>query len=215
MSIRTSGGRKICFRICPSFIASISWTKGCTCLEADTRTPPIAGPEPTSRIAVLKNGRLQQHATPRAIYEKPANQFVAYFVGSPSMNFFDGSIKRDECGLKFLSADFSYSIPGHLSQALDRLPPVENVTLGIRPEHIRVTRQVAASPAMQGIVDVLEPIGRELHVELILGETSIVAITPLSLDLRVGERVSLQFDNQWCHLFHRESSVNLLASSAH
>ena len=87
MSIRTSGGRKICFRICPSFIASISWTKGCTCLEADTRTPPIAGPEPTSRIAVLKNGRLQQHATPRAIYEKPANQFVAYFVGSPSMNF--------------------------------------------------------------------------------------------------------------------------------
>ena len=78
-----------------------------------------------------------------------------------------------------------------------------------------MTRQVAASPAMQGIVDVLEPIGRELHVELILGETSIVAITPLSLDLRVGERVSLQFDNQWCHLFHRESSVNLLASSAH
>ncbi len=166
------------------------------------------------RIAVLRNGRLQQHATPREIYEKPANQFVAYFVGSPSMNFFDGVIKSDECGLKFLSADFSYSIPGHLCQALDRLPPVENVTLGIRPEHICVARQVATSPAMQGIVDVLEPIGRELHVELILGETSIVAITPPSLDLHVGERVSLQFDGQWCHLFHRESSVNLLAPSA-
>ncbi|MBV9959680.1 MAG: ABC transporter ATP-binding protein, partial [Acidobacteria bacterium] len=86
------------------------------------------------RVAVMRAGRLQQFATPLDIYQRPANRFVAEFVGSPGMNFIEGRL--DESGRAFVSEDFTHT----LSPAqLERLNGHTQLTLGIRPEHVRLT----------------------------------------------------------------------------
>ena len=96
------------------------------------------------RVAVLKDGALQQAAPPLELYRRPANRFVAAFIGSPPMNFFEGAIARDNGSLLFRAAA-GFALPLDASAANSLEPRLgQPVTLGLRPEHIADGPGVAA-----------------------------------------------------------------------
>jgi len=121
------------------------------------------------RVAVMRTGKLQQFDTPMNIYNRPANRFVAEFVGSPSMNFIDGRV--DQSARKFISNAFTLDLDeSHLA----RLSGLDHVTLGIRPEHIEVS--TAEHPGwMTANVHVTELMGNETIVFLRTGGQKIIA----------------------------------------
>lgn len=155
-------------------------------------------------VAVLKDGKLQQRGDPREIYDSPQNRFVAYFVGSPSMNFFEGDLVTEGGAIEFASASFSHSLPSRISSGLKK----GKVVMGIRPEHVRL-HQEAGREALFAVVDVLEPLGRELHVQLMLGDDPVTIITDPSRELKVGQKVGLNLPIERCYFFDRDSGRNL------
>ena len=147
------------------------------------------------RVAVMEEGRLQQFDTPLNIYERPANKFVAGFVGSPSMNFIEGRIDFGQ--QVFLNHETCLPLD---SQTLSRLQGREQVTLGVRPEGVRISIQ----PFDGGIpasVYVTEALGNETFVFLKLGGERIIARTDPTTRLEIETKVWISFEKQALHFF--------------
>jgi len=121
------------------------------------------------RVAIMRTGKLQQFDTPMNIYNKPANRFVAEFVGSPGMNFVEG--RFDAATRRFTSDALSLALE---DSQLDRLSGHSGVTFGIRPEHVEVST-VEREGWLQARVYVTELMGNETFVFLRLGAEKIVA----------------------------------------
>jgi multiple sugar transport system ATP-binding protein len=131
-----------------------------------------------SRIAVMNKGVLQQFASPREVYERPANVFVAGFMGSPTMNFLPAVAGATETGAPALSVQADGG-PAILPLAEDapRLGPGQKVVLGVRPEHFSVSHRARGDLAavLPATVEVVEPAGAETMVVLRAGGQEIVA----------------------------------------
>ena len=141
-----------------------------------------------SRVAVMKKGRLQQFDTPLDIYNQPANRFVAEFVGSPSMNFVDGEIRKGT----FVSESMQI--------VLRTSPMTRRVTIGIRPEHI----QVLTAPedgAIEARVYVTELMGNETFVFLSVGGNRLIARAPADFRADVDTKVWLRMTSAKIHFF--------------
>jgi multiple sugar transport system ATP-binding protein len=158
------------------------------------------------RVAVMRNGKLQQFDAPLTIYNRPANRFVAEFVGSPSMNFIEGQIDR-RAGV-FKSEGVCLSLESLETDGAES--GVNQVTFGIRPEHVHVstTQRDGWLPAT---VYVTELMGSEAFVFLILGSHKIIARA--SADFRVDEEaiVWLQFDTSKAHFFDAGTGLRLIS----
>ena len=144
------------------------------------------------RIVVLDAGRVQQIDTPMNLYLRPANLFVAGFIGSPAMNFVRGTIVADGPP-SFVSRDGAIRVP-----IGDRRPasPDTEAVLGIRPEDLGLKRDEG-----DYVLDLVEPIGNEAFVYTHAGETQLVArVPPQNLPER-GRKVSLHFDPTRLHFF--------------
>jgi multiple sugar transport system ATP-binding protein len=139
-----------------------------------------------SRVAVMKKGQLQQFDTPLNIYNRPANRFVAEFVGNPSMNFLDGKIERGV----FVSD--SIRIPVN--------QPDSVVTLGIRPEHVHVLTQ-PQDGAIPASVYVTELMGNETFVFLSVGSQRLIARAAADFRAEVESTVWLRFESERAHFF--------------
>ncbi|HEX5874191.1 MAG TPA: ABC transporter ATP-binding protein [Pyrinomonadaceae bacterium] len=148
-----------------------------------------------SRVAVMSKGRLQQFDTPMNIYERPANRFVAEFVGSPSMNFVDGTIE----GGVFVSD--SLRIPLNRSQ-LDQFSTQTKLTIGIRPEHVHVLTEPHDS-AIPASVYVTELMGNETFVFVSVGPHRLIARAPADFRAEVESKVWLQLATEKLHFFPR------------
>ncbi|MBQ9774865.1 MAG: sn-glycerol-3-phosphate ABC transporter ATP-binding protein UgpC, partial [Lentisphaeria bacterium] len=129
-----------------------------------------------SRICVMRDGVVQQVAEPIALYETPANKFVAGFIGSPPMNFIDGNITENGGRLIFSAAGLEFEIPVMWQPPLASYKDRE-VSFGIRPENIgsREAAELPNSPELQGQVEVIEPMGAKNHVYLNTGAASLIA----------------------------------------
>ncbi|WP_412067650.1 ABC transporter ATP-binding protein [Rubrivirga sp. IMCC43871] len=160
------------------------------------------------RICVLHDGHIQQVAAPLELYDRPANTFVAGFVGSPSMNLLHGRIE----GGVFFSDDGTVRVPLGLEGK------ETSVTLGIRPDDLYApgadSRARRLSEPVIGIVELDEPMGPDVVVYLhIEGGSQIVArIEPQALE--VGRPLELRLDLDRIHLFHRESGERIARASA-
>lgn len=156
------------------------------------------------RVAVLRKGRLQQLGTPREVYEKPANPFVAGFVGSPPMNLFPGTAAPREGHLVFVAAEAvaetppSFILPlggwraDWFSQNLGR-----PILLGVRPECMNLSEgeaQADAGPQVLAAVQSLEYLGAEMVIRLVAGGHRVVGRVASSSSLRTGQKVALSFD---------------------
>lgn len=159
------------------------------------------------RILVLKDGVLQQIDSPRNLYESPDNVFVAGFIGSPSMNFFDATLVAENGELSVDTGGFRLPVPAGQRQQIDSYVG-RQLIFGIRPEHIHAQiyqpANVNAAP-LTAKVDVVELLGHELHVYLDTGQESLVATVDTRLAPAVGQELDLVVDVDRVHLFDKET----------
>ncbi|ABY96926.1 TPA: ABC transporter ATP-binding protein [Pseudomonas putida] len=168
------------------------------------------------KVAVMKDGIIQQFGTPQQIYNDPANQFVASFIGSPPMNFIPVRLaKQDGRVLALLdSGQARCELP--LGLAADELDGRE-IILGIRPEQIALgTAEGNGLPGIRAEVQVTEPTGPDLLVFVTLNQTKVCCRLAPDVACRVGDTLNLQLDPARVLLFDAESGerVHLASTGA-
>lgn len=165
------------------------------------------------RIVVMKDGMIQQVATPTEIYNHPANQFVAGFIGSPGMNFLKGSLTEQDGKIHFIAENVDLIFPDDKAQVLRQKGYVgKTVTFGIRPEDIYSDTQfIEANPfqsAITAIIDVVENMGSELYVYFNnIGGTQLIARVDAREGLKPKMTVTLGMDLAKCHIFDTETEA--------
>jgi multiple sugar transport system ATP-binding protein len=146
------------------------------------------------KIVVMEHGHIRQAGPPLELYDRPANLFVAGFIGSPAMNLLSGRI-----------ADGMFHADGG---AMLPLPPgcthAGPVWYGIRPEHLRLDPQ-----GIPAIVQVVEPMGSETQVSLKIGETALSGVFRERISQRPGEVLNIAPEPMLIHLFGKESGQRL------
>ncbi|WP_027595667.1 ABC transporter ATP-binding protein [Pseudomonas sp. LAIL14HWK12:I7] len=165
------------------------------------------------KVAVMKDGIIQQFGTPQQIYNDPANQFVASFIGSPPMNFIPARLARQEGRLLALldSGQARCELP--LGLASDELDGRE-IILGIRPEQIALgTGEGNGLPGIRADVQVTEPTGPDLLVFVTLNQTKVCCRLAPDVACRVGDSLNLQFDPARVLLFDAASGERLDVST--
>jgi multiple sugar transport system ATP-binding protein len=160
------------------------------------------------RIAVMNSGKIQQVGTPLEVYDKPANVFVAQFIGTPPMNFFDATIADN--GTRLDAGKFSIALPQSL-RAATASRNGKKVLVGIRPENIlQAGKEPRGETArVTGTVEIVEPIGHEAIVHVRVGEALVVASFDAHTMPRVGDSIELLFELDALHLFDAETEIRL------
>lgn len=156
-----------------------------------------------NKIAVMKSGRVQQIGTPQEIYNRPANRFVAEFVGSPKMNIFDATLKINE-NVKLSTGEFDISIPLSIAQSLVQSGVGTELMVGIRPEDIMVSTTYKEG-FVESVVYLVEDIGNLSFVTLQVGDLLIVAQAPPSVGLNAGERAFFKLLSEKLHIFDKKT----------
>jgi multiple sugar transport system ATP-binding protein len=155
------------------------------------------------RVAVMRTGKLQQFDTPMNIYNRPANRFVAEFVGSPSMNFIEGRV--DHTSHKFASDALTLDLDeSHLA----RLSGRDRASLGIRPEHIEVST-VDRPGWMVATVHVTELMGNETFVFLRVGDEKIIARASAEFRAEFESRVFVKIQMERTDFFESETGERI------
>jgi len=157
------------------------------------------------RVVVMKDGVVQQVGAPLALYERPANRFVAGFIGSPAMNFVIVSISAD--GRWAEAQGLRIRVPERFSS---RVQNGTRLTLGVRPEALRVAN--GADPAdytFDSKVEVVEPLGAEILLNVRAGESPLVARVDPATQVKVHESVRLAFDPARVHFFDTATEAAL------
>ncbi len=161
------------------------------------------------RIAVMKDGVLQQCAPPMEIYAHPANIFVAGFIGTPSMNFAPASLEKSGEGYTVNCGAFQVSAPPLQNGKLDAYVG-KKVTFGVRPADIfdkNLTNPVTAVPGntVRTTVDVSEPMGDIITLYLTAGVHSLVATIDAETSAKDGQTLDIVLDLAKTHLFDAET----------
>jgi multiple sugar transport system ATP-binding protein len=146
------------------------------------------------KIAVLNDGELQQLGSPLECYHEPTNQFVAGFIGSPSMNFFEVTRTDGRLDHRAFDYDLSAGTVDAVADASARL------TLGIRPEHIELGSAEDRN-AIESSVEVVEPMGEITYVYFSVGGETYTASVDGERRLDAGDRVYVVFPERRIHLF--------------
>ena len=173
------------------------------------------------RVAVMKDGRLQQVAAPIDLYQHPANLFVAGFIGSPPMNFFEGTLLGKGDALVFQERTSSgAAAPNPITVRLDnasapllRAYVGKRVVFGIRPEHITCGPRLPETPperAVETVVEVVQPLGSETYLHLAGHAHSFVARVRPADHFSVSQKVSLTFDARQAHFFDPVSGAAIV-----
>ncbi|MBY8984940.1 MAG: ABC transporter ATP-binding protein [Candidatus Lokiarchaeota archaeon] len=162
------------------------------------------------RIAILFEGKFQQIGTPDDVYNKPANKFVAGFVGSPSMNFFNASFDSD----KITFCKQEYGLPSEILEIL-KTANFNEIILGVRPEHIKITPKVHEN-SFEVEVTVVEFLGSETIVtfEFIDGISGMIS-APGFYGAKMGDKAFISFPQEKIHLFDGETEINLIHKEHH
>jgi len=165
------------------------------------------------RICVMNLGSIHQVASPLEIYDNPADLFVAGFFGTSPMNFLSGTLSRDPVPFIFDTGPVRIALPDHWSLPLgahvDR-----QVTLGIRPEHIKPWAGTAPhnkdDNLIHGIVESTEALGEEQIVHISLGPQQLACKADSHYRLSAGERIDLQLNMEKAHIFDADKGNNLV-----
>ena len=160
------------------------------------------------RIVIMRDGYIQQIGTPQEVFNNPRNLFVAGFIGTPQMNFFDAKLLKENgkyfvqlAGVKVeLSEDKQERL------AANNVEP-QDVTLGVRPEHTNLVEN--GVPAK---VDVSEMMGSSIHLHVTAEGRDVIIIVP-TIDMKgsynIGDSVSFSFNGNVAHVFSKETEKNL------
>ena len=161
------------------------------------------------RIVVMKDGIVQQVADPIRLYDHPVNRFVASFIGTPQMNFFEGQIRgTGEAMVWEGPGKMRLAVPVEARTALTAYVD-KPTTLGLRPEDIgsTVAEQVAGAPRLRATVEVVEPMGSESYVHLRVADTVFISRVDAHRKFRVGEVAEPAVFIQKAHFFDPKSEA--------
>jgi multiple sugar transport system ATP-binding protein len=160
-----------------------------------------------SRICVLKDGLMMQMDSPQNLYDKPDNIFVAGFIGSPAMNFFDATLVEQDGNILVDTGTFRLKLPPEKAEAA-RPYTGKEVIFGVRPEDIHdhnfTPPGIHAEP-FTADVDVTELMGNEIFVYLVTGKKQYIARVDPRTSARVGSKLDIVFNMDNIHLFDRQT----------
>jgi multiple sugar transport system ATP-binding protein len=190
------------------------------------------------RVAVLRDGVLQQVGRPQELYDRPANMFVASFIGSPAMNLYETALTTGGDGLEMRLGSQTVQLPAALVTRLPELPAQcdRPVIVGIRPEHLLLPGDTGGAeplpgPSLEADVQLVEALGNELFIHFTLdvprvgereralsvddiagGDMPVdagVARVPPRAAVRAGERTRFALDAAWLQFFDRDTGEAL------
>jgi multiple sugar transport system ATP-binding protein len=164
------------------------------------------------KIVVMKATEVQQIATPKEMYNKPVNKFVAGFIGSPSMNFIEGTLESKKGGLYFNEENFEVRVPETMLEKLKGKSGSE-VTMGIRPEDIYdkvYAPNASADNTIVATVEVVEQLGSESNVYLTTGKTPFIAKMDSEAEVEVNQEVELVLDMNKAHFFDSQTEAAII-----
>jgi multiple sugar transport system ATP-binding protein len=163
------------------------------------------------RIAVMRDGVLQQLDTPQGVYDRPANLFVGGFIGSPAMNFMRLRAVSDGFDVKLTSGEVTLPAPAHLRELI-RSRNGNDVVIGIRPEDVRegppASQEMAGLPVL---VEVVEPLGSDAYLNVTAGEFNLISRAGGRTTARPGDTLTLWVDLQHVHAFDADTEESLTA----
>ncbi len=162
------------------------------------------------KIVIMKDGVVNQTDSPLNLYNFPSNKFVAGFIGSPSMNFIEGSISGST--FKTTGGSFSLSVNGKYSE---KMKPFENkkVILGVRPEDIYDSNSIDAKPnfsSFEAKLEVVEPMGNEIFLYFSIEGNQFIARIPAREKPEPGFKRKVYFDTEKLHFFDGESESTII-----
>jgi multiple sugar transport system ATP-binding protein len=159
------------------------------------------------RIAVLDHGRLQQVATPRELYERPANVFVAGFIGSPPMNLFPARLSLDAGGQAWLEIGAGrVALPAGAASGALRGRTGQQLTAGCRAEALRLAAG-GEDGVLHGVTEEVECLGHETLVRARVGEGAFHVRLPGMRAPAKGEPIALAIDAAQLHLFGEDGAA--------
>ncbi|UJQ94237.1 ABC transporter ATP-binding protein [Mariluticola halotolerans] len=165
------------------------------------------------RIVVMRDGHIMQVATPQTLYDKPANMFVAGFIGAPPMNFLTVKIVKTETGFVADLAGTKLPLPATIDDAALAAYEGSNCVMGIRPEHFHEAQPVDVDATklapLDIAIDLAEPMGAEVHLNGALHGHDIIARVSPRCVARAGDRVQLFADFSAAHLFDKDTEQTL------
>lgn len=168
-----------------------------------------------TRIVVMKDGKIQQVAPPQELYDHPNNLFVAGFIGSPQMNFINGSIVADGDAFFFETKRLKLKIPpsfyGYIRSAKTNL---RQLVMGVRPEYVHCEEWALERYPdwlVSVRIDMREPMGSNTFLYAAVGEETLVSRTEAHTPYQVGDAAKFAIRMDKAHFFDRESGVSLEA----
>ena len=159
------------------------------------------------RIVVMKDGYIQQVGTPQEVFNHPANLFVAGFIGTPQMNFFEGELSRE--GEDYLVSYRGYKVKLSDEKAA-RLAKngvhAQEVTFGVRPDHMSIGKE-----GIEATVDVEELMGTSSHLHMQVDGKDVIAIVPNEGDSEdfTRKKIRISYNGNVIHVFSKEDGHNL------
>ena len=170
------------------------------------------------RIVIMKDGFIQQIGTPQQVFDTPSNLFVAGFIGTPQMNFFNAKLQKAANGDYYVTVDgVDFGLSAEKQQILrDKGIEPQDITLGVRPEHIMLCSETAVESHIKATVDVSEMMGSSIHLHVNANGKDVVlvlATVDLPAEHRMGfhygDPVNFTFGGNVMHLFGADGN-NLL-----
>jgi multiple sugar transport system ATP-binding protein len=158
------------------------------------------------RVAIMRDGIVQQIGTPLAVYEKPANKFVAGFIGAPAMNLVEVAVRRDPGGMAVESRGLKISVNPPEARALEPYHG-KQLIMGVRPEHLSLGNGAPGS-GFDASIEVVEQLGSEILLETRVGtDTLTVARVPAETKVTPGDQVRISAQLARLHFFDPSSEL--------
>jgi len=159
------------------------------------------------RVVVMKDGWIQQVGEPLELYGRPANRFVAGFIGSPSMNFVEVAITEANGALWAEAQGLRVKVPPASAGRLGAYKG-QRVTLGIRPEDLHVASgSDSADYSFDTVVDVVEPLGSEILLDVKAGSNVIVARVDPTVRAKLHDKMRLSLHPERVHFFDLKTEL--------
>ena len=158
-----------------------------------------------TKIVVLDNGRISQVGTPLELYHAPANKFVASFIGSPAMNFFNAEVI--DTSAKGVNIKLGGATRMSLNSKSSDFKSGDYIAIGIRPEHIIISTSPAKAPDIKGTISIIENLGNAtvLYIDSEIGQ--IVVESESGTKQQIGSKIALNFNREQIHVFDASGKV--------
>ncbi|MBQ9832427.1 MAG: sn-glycerol-3-phosphate ABC transporter ATP-binding protein UgpC [Clostridia bacterium] len=169
------------------------------------------------RIVIMKAGYVMQIGTPHQVFNQPENLFVAGFIGSPMMNFFNAELENNNGKYVVNYGGVAFDVAPHMQEILKKSKTESQViTLGVRPEHISIAEPGSAN-TISAVLDVCEMMGSEYYLHINLdGNDYVIRVQVVDLPeiykngFKMGEKISFTFKPELMHMFNPETEINLV-----